>query len=334
MAAGVVGGAALIAVMNGVPLYRLRALPRPNLDFAHPGVREVLRLYGPIFAGLVVSAIAVIVYRNLAWRAEEDALGAMRYATTLVQFVLGLVAAAISLAALPSLSGHFTNGDEPAFWRTLERALIMTTILIVPCVLGLAALSEPVVNLLFKHGATDGSDARLIVIALLGYLPGTLFAAYDQILIYAFYARKNTWRPVLVGIAATLVYFAVALSLSGSLGMKGLVFANSAQFIAHAAIMYWLIRRELASDWRAIGRVMARCGAAGVVTAAASLALWLAFDRMLPAGKSTISETVVELLLAGVPAALGAAVYLVALHALRVDEATELRRMVLAKLRP
>src|SRR5690606_7342884 len=83
MAAGVVAGAVLIAVMNAVPLYRAGALPQPNLEFRHPGVAQVLRLYAPIFLGLIVSTLAVVVDRNLAWRAEEDALGAMRYATTL-----------------------------------------------------------------------------------------------------------------------------------------------------------------------------------------------------------------------------------------------------------
>ena len=333
MAAGVVGGAALIAVMNAIPLCRTGALPKPNLGFRHPGVGQVIKLYTPIFLGLIVSTIAVVVDRNLAWRAEEDALGAMRYATTLVQFVLGLVAAAISLAALPTLSNHFSNGDEPAFRRTLERALIMATILIVPSVLGLAALSQPVVNLLFRHGATDSKDAHLIVIALLGYLPGTLFAAYDQILIYAFYARRNTWWPVLVGLAATMVYFVVALPLGRSYGMIGLVIANSAQFVVHAVIMFVLIRKVIGrGDWQHVGRVIARCTGAGIATAACSFALWFALDQSLPSSASTLVRTGTELLSAGIPAVAGTVVYLVLLHRLAVPEATELRNAVLGRL--
>src|SRR5829696_1353678 len=40
MAIGVVIGAALIAVMNAVPLYRAGALPLPNLHVQHPGVGQ------------------------------------------------------------------------------------------------------------------------------------------------------------------------------------------------------------------------------------------------------------------------------------------------------
>jgi putative peptidoglycan lipid II flippase len=335
MAAGVVAGAALIAVMNAIPLYRAGALPRPNFDFRHPGVAQVLRLYAPIFLGLIVSTLAVVVDRNLAWRAEEDALGAMRYATTLVQFLLGLVAAAIALAALPTLSTHFARGDEPAFRHTLERALVMVTILIVPSVLGLAAVSKPVVELLFQHGETGPDDARLIVIALLGYLPGTLFAAYDQVLIYAFYARRNTWWPVMVGVGATVVYFAVALPLGRSWGMIGLVLANSAQFVAHAVIMMVLSRRTLGVDgWERLRPVILRCLAAGIAMGAIAFVAWLGLDRALPETSSGIGRTLTELLAAGIPAAIGAAVFAWLLHRVGVDEAAELRRAVLGKLHP
>jgi putative peptidoglycan lipid II flippase len=335
MAVGVVVGAALIAVMNAVPLFRSDLFPRPNLHVRHAGVGEVLRLYAPIFIGLIVSTLAVVVDRNLAWNAEEDALGAMRYATTLVQFLLGLVAAAIALAALPTLSAYYSRGDETAFRQTLERALVMVTILIVPAVLGLAAISEPTVALLFEHGETGSDDARLIVLALLGYLPGTLFAAYDQVLIYAFYARRNTWWPVLVGIAATLVYFAVAIPAGRAWGMIGLVAANSAQFVAHAIIMWMLTRKVLGGDgWERLRTVVVRCLAAGVVTSIAVLAVWFGLDSILPEPASTALRTLCELLLVGVPAAIGAVIFAVLLNRTGVEEATELRRAVLGRIHP
>src|SRR5690606_28980288 len=170
-------------------------------------------LYIPVFAGLLVNSLAVVVDRGLAWGAGELAVGAMRYATTLVQLVLGLIAAAMSLASLPMLSRHFSAGDERAYASTLARVLGMVTVLILPATAGLAVLARPIVTLIFGHGAMgdDGIDA--ITIALLGYLPGTLAAAYDQVLIFAFYARHNTRTPVLVGVLAVLVYFAVAFSL-------------------------------------------------------------------------------------------------------------------------
>ncbi len=249
MAWGALVGGVLVAAIQVPWLIRARALPIPNFQLRDAAVRQIGRLYLPVFLGLMVSTVQVVVDRNLAWQAEADALGAMRYATTLVQSVLGLVAAAVSLAALPALATHFTNRDDNQFDQTLADAVRLVTLLIVPTIAGLAVLSRPIVALLFEHGETGSAEAHSIAIVLLGYLPGTLFAAYDQLLIYAFYARKRTWTPVLVGIVSVFAYFAVAGIVADRYGALGLAIANSAQFIAHTLILGWLARELVVRIW-------------------------------------------------------------------------------------
>ncbi|MFN3336290.1 MAG: murein biosynthesis integral membrane protein MurJ [Thermomicrobium sp.] len=227
-------------------LWGLRdCLPRLNLELWHPAIRRIFLLYFPIFLGLFANTVALTIDRNLAWGVDPHALGAMRYATALNQMILGLVAAATSLAALPTLSRHAAVGDELRYQRTLSLGLKFVALLIFPATLGMAALSWPIVTLLFYHGATNLEGARAIWIALLGYLPGTLCAAFDQVLIFAAYARQNTRTPVLVGVFSVGVYFLVALALVGPLGMLGLVLGNTAQFIAHTFVMWWVLRRWL-----------------------------------------------------------------------------------------
>ncbi|MEZ4570117.1 MAG: murein biosynthesis integral membrane protein MurJ [Thermomicrobiales bacterium] len=235
---GIVLGALLLVAIQLPGLKD--AMPKPNLRIRHPAIKRIYLLYLPIFVGLFANTFALIVDRNLAWRINEDALGAMRYATTLNQMILGLVAAAISLAALPALSRHFSAGNEVAYRATLARGLRMVTVLVVPAAFGMAVLSWPIVQLLFFHGATTRDGAELIWLALLLYLPGTFFAAFDQVLIFAYYARQNTKIPQLVGVLAVAIYFGFALTLYRSLDMAGLVLANSAQFTFHALVMIWL----------------------------------------------------------------------------------------------
>jgi len=321
MAIGVVLGAATISLFQLPALNKADALPKLNFDFAQPEVRQVLKLYGPIFLGLLISTAQVVLDRNLAWRAETDALGAMRYATTLVQFVLGLVAAGFSLASLPALSRHFENRDELAFRATLERALAYVTLLIVPAVLGLAVLARPAVDLLFRHGEMTDHGARLVVIALLGYLPGHLFAAYDQVLIFAFYARKNTRVPVLVGVAAAGVYVIGALAMISPLGMLGLVLANSAQFVFHAIAMYLLGRKFF--DYRAsaaLVRLLSRCLLAGAIMAALVFATWRGAIIGLSSGSSSVSHLSVEIGRVAIPAAVGLTAYFLIMSRLKVAE--------------
>lgn len=316
MAWGVLVGGALVAAIQLPSLARAGALPTLRLEVRHPAVRRIGLLYLPVFLGLLVSTVQVVVDRNLAWRAEADALGAMRYATTLVQSVLGLVAAAISLAALPTLAGHFTGRDEGAFSRTLESALRYVTILIVPAVLGMAVLARPLVGLLFEHGETGSAEASSIAIVLLGYLPGTLFAAFDQVLIYAFYARQSTWTPVLVGVGASAGYFLTAAVVADQYGALGLAVANSVQFVVHTLVLGWLGRSLFAGFWERFGRLLGMCGGAAALCAGVALGgLWLSRSA-LPAG------TVREVVEVGAAATLGGAVYVAILWWARVPEMT------------
>ena len=327
MAVGVLVGGMSVAAIHLPALAQAGALPTLRLELRHPAVRRIGLLYLPVFLGLLVSTVQVVVDRNLAWRAEADALGAMRYATTLVQSVLGLIAAAISLAALPALAGHFTGRDERAFSATLESALRYVTILIVPAVFGMAVLARPLVGVIFQHGETGPAEASSIALVLLGYLPGTLFAAFDQVLIYAFYAQQSTWTPVLVGVVASGGYFVVAAVVADRYGALGLAIANSVQFVVHTLVLGWLGRSLLAGLRRRFAGLLALCGGGAGLCAAAALA-GLGLTRLvLPSGAI---RDVVELVVA---ASAGAAAYAGVLWTARVPEIAALVARLPIRLR-
>ena len=328
MAWGTLAGAAMIVVIQVPPLIRHGVLPSLSFDYRHPALRQMGALYVPVFLGLVVNSIAVIVDRGLAWGAGEDAIGAMRYATTLVQLTLGIVAAAISLAALPTLSRHFQAGDAAAYRKTLGRALVMVTVLIFPAVFGLAALSMPISELLFGYGATGDDGLRHISLALLGYLPGTLVAAYDQVLIFAFYARQNTRIPVAIGVMAVLVYFVVAFSLVDAFGMMGLVLANSAQFISHTLVIWYLGRKHF--GWLPSPRLrvlIPNCALAAGVAASAGWALWFGLARMAPE-VTGFGDVLLRAGLVVVPMALVTAIYVPWVARICPEETALIRRAV------
>ncbi|HLH74461.1 MAG TPA: lipid II flippase MurJ, partial [Chloroflexota bacterium] len=202
MAIGVMVGAFLQCVavapgLVGIPI-------RLGIDLGHPAVRRILRLYAPVAAGLVVTEVGVAIDRNLAWATGQDSVAIMRYATFLIQLPLGLVATAASLAVLPILSRLVDDG--PGFRHTLSLGLRLALLAIVPAGAFLLAFREPVIRLLFQHGAFDASATGLTASAFVLYAPQLPFVAIDQLLVYAFYARKNTVTPMLVGLGGVCVY--------------------------------------------------------------------------------------------------------------------------------
>jgi len=315
LALGMVAGAVLMVLIQAPGV---RDVPiRPSVDFRHPAVQRILKLYAPIALSLVISQLALIFDRRFAFEVGEGSVSAMRYGTTLIQFALGIVGAAISLAALPSLSRHFARGDDPAYRRTLGAGIRLVTVLVLPAAAGLFFLAVPLVTLFFQRGAFHEADKWSTVLALLCYVPGLPGAALNQVLIFGFYSRKNTVVPVVVGIAGVGVYLVAALALKGALGMAGLVLASSAQLTFNAAVTGLLLWRSLGGlRGQAVGSTALKAGLGAGLMGVVSFATWAGMERLLPAPGTLIGQ----ILALAVPGALGGLAYAATLWYLRVGE--------------
>ena len=302
---------------------------RFSLDLSDPALRRILVLYLPIALGLIVSNVQVAIDQRLASSTGESSVAWMDRATTLIQLPHGLVAVAISLAVLPTLSRQSAAGDRDGFRRTLGLGLRLVLVLIIPATLGLLVMAEPITSLIFEHGRFTANDTFWTAWALRCYLAGLIFAAIDWPLNYAFYARQDTLTPALVGILSVGVYLVVALALIKPLGMLGLVLADSAKHFSHAITMLIL-------TWRRIGNMSdQRLGKTAGKALLASLAMAALIALALSATThfSGLDGLAGQLSAVLVPAGIGTVTYLALASVLRIKEISRLRVMVQQRLR-
>lgn len=333
LVAGVLLGAAGQLALQLMGLRTLRY--RPLLDLGLPEVRAILRLYAPVAAGMVVTIVGITIDRSLASHLESGSMTVMSYATRLIQFPLGLVATATAFAVLPTLAKHAAGmlgpgaeTERQGYRETLLFGIKIVLLLMLPATLGLVALREPLVRLLFEHRAFTSYDTLRTATVFLFYAPQLPFAALDQLLIFAFYARRDTVTPVTVGVVTVVCYVLVALATKDALGVYGLALANAVQNSLHGVILLALL-------WRAIGGLDAsellQFGAR-VLLAAGAMAAVLAF--LLQALGPRLEPSVAGLTaLLACAVALGVAVYGGAILALRVPEARRLGCLILERLR-
>lgn len=322
---GIVAGSLLqLAVMApGLRDVRLR----PAAAWNHPAVRRILRLYAPIALGLIVTQFQIVVDRRWASAAGEQSVSWMRYATTLIQLPLGLVPTAVSLAALPSLSQHAAAGDWDGFRGIFARGLRLVLVLLLPATVGLWALAEPVIRLLFEHGVFTAADTATTATALRFYLIGLMFAGVDFLLNYTFYARQDTRTPATVGVIAVGFYFVAALALKGPLGFLGLVLADSVKQAGHALIMAVLL-------FNSVGRLGGqRILATGVRALAAALVMgWLVGQLAAWLVDRAPGDFLGEAAVVAIAAGIGGAFYILALRLLGVGEVGDLLHALMARV--
>lgn len=215
----------------------------------HPALKQLVRLYTPVMFSLIMDTLVIRTFSyNLASQTGEGSIGYMTWATTLIQFPQGLVATAISIAILPTLSRQaalLDAGSTRAFKDTLGLGLRLAITLILPATVGLFTLATPIVMLLFQHGAFNAHDTVMTVTALRWYLIGLPFAALDLLLVYAFYARQNTLTPALIGVLSLAIYMLTAVILFPRFGLFSLMIADSVKFVIHALVSAVLLARRM-----------------------------------------------------------------------------------------
>jgi putative peptidoglycan lipid II flippase len=304
LAVGLLIGSAL---QVAVQLPGLRGVNfRLAIDWKHPGLRQIGALYLPIILGLVISNAAVLISTRLISATGERSLAWNDYATSLMQFPLGLVVTAISVAILPTLAQKAVTSEDE-FRATLGQGLKLVISLIVPAVFGMILLAMPITTLLYESGEFQAHDTAIVSLVLQVQMVGVFFAAIDQPLIFAFYARKDTLSPALVGMAGVALYLLVAyiVSLMRPLTLLDLVIANNGQLAAHALIMLALFRRRLggvgdSSVWNTLAKSM--LAAAGM--AACAGAAWAGVAVLVP-GVGQVARVLAVV----IPGFVGVAVY-------------------------
>lgn len=234
--------AQMVLQLPGVRLTRIHL----RIHWQHPAIRRILGLYAPVMFSLLLDIIVIRVFSyNLASQTGIDGgISYMGWATTLIQFPQGMVATAISIAILPTLSAQAAKAVAD-FRATLGLGIRLATTLIIPATIGLWVLATPVIQLLFEGGAFMADDTAFTAVALRLYLLGLPFAAIDLLLVYAFYARQDTLTPAIIGMISHLVYVLTVLLLFEHASLFSLMIADSIKHFVHAAISAWLLRRRL-----------------------------------------------------------------------------------------
>jgi putative peptidoglycan lipid II flippase len=311
------------------------------LDLNHPAIRRILKLYIPIAFSFIVSNAVAILDQSLASSTPcasfmsmkscgASNYSAMTFATTLIQFPIGLVAAALGFAVLPTLTSHAREGDMERFKDTLALGFRLGLLLMVPAAAGLIVLRTPIVAAIFQRHNFLKNDTTLTATALQYYAYQLPFVAIDQLLINAFYARKNTIIPVAVLLVGVLGYLAVALPFWHTIGMPALAFANAVQNSVHAIVLLVLLRiaigpLKLRSMLPAVLKIL--LATAVMVAIAWGLQVGLGYIGFFAHG-GFVSRVITVVGVGG----LAAGAYFGLVMALKVEEVTLLKGAVLAKL--
>lgn len=225
-------------------LVRQGLMPRPWPNFAHEGVRRILKLMMPALFGVSVSQINLLLDTVLASLLAAGSVSWLYYSDRLVELPLGVFGIAIGTVILPALSRRHAEQSAEHFSAMLDWAIRAVLLLGLPAALALTILAEPLLITLFHYGAMTDHDISMAAMSLRAYSVGLVAFMLIKVLAPGFFARQDTKTPVKVGIVAMVANMVFNLILVWPLAHAGLALATALSAFLNAGLLGLLLRRE------------------------------------------------------------------------------------------
>ncbi len=329
MAIGTLIGGFLQLAIQIPALYKTGFSFTPRLKLSDPGLIRILKLMLPATIGLSAVQINIFINTNFAASCAEGSVSWLNYAFRLVQLPIGIFGVTLSIAMLPVLAKQAANKQISEMRTTLTSSLVMVLALTIPATAGLILMAEPIIRLIFEHGAFTAEDTIATAQTLSYYAVGLFAYSANKVLVPAFYAIDKTRYPVigsflavatnLILINLTIDHFQhLAIALSTSLTML-------LNFVFLIAVLQLNMRRlPLAHLVRGMGKII--ISTLLLIGAVAGLKITLA-DWLTG---STIAQIASVALIIGA----AAAIYGVVLYLLRLQEFRDLVAKIKQKFAP
>jgi putative peptidoglycan lipid II flippase len=241
--------AGVVQLLFQIPfLYKLELMPRPKVDWRHPGVRKILSLMIPAIFGVSVSQINLLLDTVIASFLPTGSITWLYFSDRLSELPLGVFGIAIATVILPTLSRQHQAESPRQFAATLDWSVRMIFVIGVPASAALLVLAEPILYTLFQYGKTTGFDVEMASFSLRAYSIGLLAFMLIKVLAPGYFARQDTATPVKIGVVAMIanmvlnVAFVLPL-MSLHLGHMGLALATSISAFLNAGLLYWGLRK-------------------------------------------------------------------------------------------
>ena len=251
MAVGVMLGGFLQLGVQVPALLRLGLLPKPAMRWRgmvaawqHAGTRQVSRLMLPALLGVGVAQVSLLINTQIASHMAPGSVSWLSYADLLMEFPTAMLGVALGSVLLPQLAAARAADDAQRYSDLLDWGLRLVLVLAVPCAVALLTFAQPLVAVLYHHGAFTEGDVKQTSVALVGYGVGLLGLVAIKVLAPGYYARQDIKTPVRIAVLVLVLTQLLNLVLVPWLHHAGLALSIALGAMVNAGwLLVGLIRR-------------------------------------------------------------------------------------------
>ncbi|MGK2877109.1 MAG: murein biosynthesis integral membrane protein MurJ [Solirubrobacterales bacterium] len=299
-----------------------------SFDWKNKHVRRVLVLMLPVAIGLGLINFDVAVNNLVGSLVSDEAPAAIDKAFRIFMLPQGIFSVAIATVLFPTLSRFAARADFDGLRHTMANGVRQMFMVLVPSAAITAVLATPIVTLVFQHGKFDAADTELVATALFWFSFSLPFQGSNLLYTRTFFSIQRPWLTTVLAFGSLSVNLVASLLLYKPFGIAGVVGATAIATLGMTIAQAMVLRKPLGGvEGGETIVAFLKMVVASVPLALVSYGVWFAIDSAL--GDAIIAQAVSL----GVALAVGGATYAAAVYALRIEEAHQVARLILGRLR-
>ena len=244
---------------------RLEMMPAIYSPRLTTQVKTMLLLMAPAALGSGVQQLNLLIDVIIASHIP-GAVSYLYYADRITELPIGMIGVAVGTVLLPMLSKQIRSGNLDEARSSMNRALELVLLFGLPCTAALCVIAEPIIRVLYQHGAFTAKDMLETTPTLIAFTIG--LPAFLAVKIFApgFFANHDTKTPfkiALLCVAINLLFnlvlvfvfhmaqvgMALATTIAGwvNVGMMAYILHKRGIFVPDAMLKARLIKMLVAS---------------------------------------------------------------------------------------
>ncbi len=221
LAVGVFVGGVMQCALLFPPLIRMKLLRLPRWNRQHEAVKRIAKLMGPAILGSSMGQLSVMISSGIASLLADGSMTWLYFADRLVEFPLGVFSIALATVILPSLSAQHAKQSTQDFATTLDWAIRLVCLIVIPASVALFVLAGPLTVAIYHRREFTAYDVEMTRLALMAFSFALLGWSLIKVLAPGYYARQDTKGPVKVAMRALLLTIVLNLLVVAVLWSTG-----------------------------------------------------------------------------------------------------------------
>lgn len=211
---------------------------KPSLSLRNEGMKKVLKLMVPVLVSTWVQPIVLMINSRYASALHEGSgVSVLNYSTTMYLTISGVFVLSVTNVIFPKLSRQSVSDDMEGLTETVKSTVHVSLFFIIPMMLGMMALSHPIIDFIYGGGEFGAEDVNLTSKTMFFMCLGMVGYALQNILCRVYYAKQDGKTPLIASVISIAVNVVCCEVFVGWMDISGLGLASAISSTVYAVAL-------------------------------------------------------------------------------------------------